>query len=97
LQRRENENIVVYRAERRSNNHVFREQVIETVDVPRCHLIAVMAIHRHRADERRRSSGRKVAEQSHLVACDPGNSRAMMTKTMAELLRHLFRRRLFDG
>jgi hypothetical protein len=30
-----------YVAERRSNNHVFREQVIETVDAPVRHLLAV--------------------------------------------------------
>ena len=41
VQQREKRKLWSYVAERRSNNHVFREQVIETVDVPVRHLIAV--------------------------------------------------------
>jgi hypothetical protein len=41
LQQREKRTLWSYVAERRSNNHVFREQVIETVDVPVRHLLAV--------------------------------------------------------
>jgi hypothetical protein len=41
LQQREKRTLWSYIAERRSNNHVFREQVIETVDAPVRHLLAV--------------------------------------------------------
>ena len=41
LQQRERRTLWSYVAERRSNNHVFREQVIETVDAPVRHLLAV--------------------------------------------------------
>jgi len=41
VQQREKRTLWSYVAECRSNNHVFREQVIETVDVPVRHLIAV--------------------------------------------------------
>ena len=41
VQQREKRKLWSYVAERRSNNHVFREQVIETVDVPVRHLLAV--------------------------------------------------------
>jgi len=41
VQQREKRTLWSYVAERRSNNHVFREQVIETVDVPVRHLLAV--------------------------------------------------------
>ena len=41
LQKRENKTLWSYVAERHSNNHVFREQVIETVDGPVRHLLAV--------------------------------------------------------
>src|SRR5882757_7678975 len=41
VQQREKRNLWAYVAERRSNNHVFREQVIETVEVPVRHLLAV--------------------------------------------------------
>jgi hypothetical protein len=41
LQQRENKTLWSYVAERRSNNHVFREQVIETVDAPVRHLLTV--------------------------------------------------------
>jgi hypothetical protein len=41
LQQREKRTLWSYVAERRSNNHVFREQVIETVDAPVRHLLAV--------------------------------------------------------
>jgi hypothetical protein len=41
LQQREGRTLWSYIAERHSNNHVFREQVIETVDAPVRHLLAV--------------------------------------------------------
>ena len=41
LQQRKNKTLWSYVAERHSNNHVFREQVIETVDGPVRHLLAV--------------------------------------------------------
>jgi hypothetical protein len=41
LQQRERRTLWSYVAERHSNNHVFREQVIETVDVPVRHLLTV--------------------------------------------------------
>jgi hypothetical protein len=41
LQHRENKTLWSYVAERHSNKHVFREQVIETVDAPVRHLLAV--------------------------------------------------------
>jgi hypothetical protein len=41
LQQREKRTLWSYVAERHSNNHVFREQVIETVDAPVRHLLAV--------------------------------------------------------
>jgi hypothetical protein len=41
LQQRERRTLWSYVAERHSNNHLFREQVIETVDVPVRHLLAV--------------------------------------------------------
>jgi hypothetical protein len=41
LQQREKRTLWSYLAERRSNSHVFREQVIETVDAPVRHLLAV--------------------------------------------------------
>src|SRR5882757_7282469 len=41
VQQREKRTLWSYVAERRSNNHVFREQVIETVDVPVRHLLVV--------------------------------------------------------
>jgi hypothetical protein len=41
LQQREKRTLWSYVAERRSGNHVFREQVIETVDGPVRHLLAV--------------------------------------------------------
>src|ERR1700719_3193130 len=41
LQQREKRTLWSYVAERRSNNHVFREQVIETVDAPVRHLLTV--------------------------------------------------------
>jgi hypothetical protein len=41
LQHREKRTLWSYVAERHSNNHVFREQVIETVDGPVRHLLAV--------------------------------------------------------
>jgi hypothetical protein len=40
LQQREQKTLWSYVAERHSNNHLFREQVIETVDVPVRHLLA---------------------------------------------------------
>jgi hypothetical protein len=41
LQEREKRTLWSYVAERHSNNHVFREQVIETVDIPVRHLLTV--------------------------------------------------------
>jgi hypothetical protein len=41
LQQREKRTLWSYVAERHSNDHVFREQVIETVEVPVRHLLAV--------------------------------------------------------
>src|SRR3981189_384600 len=41
LQQREKRTLWSYVAERHSNNHVFLEQVIETVDAPARHLLAV--------------------------------------------------------
>jgi len=41
LQQREKRTLWSYAAERHSNNHVFREQVIETVDGPVRHLLSV--------------------------------------------------------
>jgi hypothetical protein len=41
LQQRQNETLWSYIAERHTNNHVFREQVIETVDAPVRHLLTV--------------------------------------------------------
>src|SRR5258708_13961666 len=41
LQQREKRTLWSYVSERHSNNHVFREQVIETVDAPVRHLLAV--------------------------------------------------------
>jgi hypothetical protein len=41
LQQRERRTLWSYVAERRSNNHVFREYVIETVDAPVRHILAV--------------------------------------------------------
>jgi hypothetical protein len=41
LQQREKGTLWSYVAERHSNNHVFREQVIETVDIPVRHLLTV--------------------------------------------------------
>jgi len=41
LQQREKRTLWSYVAKRRSNSHVFREQVIETLDTPVRHLLAV--------------------------------------------------------
>jgi hypothetical protein len=41
VQQREAKSLWTYRVERREENHVFLEQVIETVDVPVTHLLAV--------------------------------------------------------
>src|SRR5882724_12608244 len=41
LQQREKRTLWSYVAERQSDNHMFREQVIETVDAPVRHLLAV--------------------------------------------------------
>ena len=41
LQQRQNRTLWSYIAERHTNNHVFREQVIETVDAPVHHLLTV--------------------------------------------------------
>ena len=47
LQQRENRTLWSYVAERRSNSHVFREQVIETVEAPFVTCSQSMAIGLH--------------------------------------------------
>jgi len=87
LQQREKRTLWSYIAERHSNNHVFRELVIETVDAPVHHLLAVdgsppssvqMKEENDRHEELLNSASRRHAIQKQLDNDD---------KIMEELLR----------
>jgi hypothetical protein len=87
LQQREKRTLWFYIAERHSNNHVFREQVIETVDAPVRHLLAV--------DGHPPTSGQVKEENDRLKALLNNASRRHTVqkqqdndeKTMEDLLR----------
>jgi hypothetical protein len=87
LQQRERKTLWSYVAERRVNNHVLREQVIETVDGPVRHLLAV--------DGHSPTSGqmKEEADQHHELLKSPSATRTIRKqrdnddKTLDEFLR----------
>jgi len=87
VQQREKRKLWSYVAERHSNNHVFREQVIETVDVPVRHLIAVDG-HPPTSVQMK-----EEIERQQVLLNNPSRRRAIQKqqgnddKTMEELLR----------
>jgi len=87
VQQREKRTLWSYVAERRSNNHVFREQVIETVDVPVRRLIAVDG-HPPTSVQMK-----EEIERQQVLLNNPSRRRAIQKqqcnddKTMQELLR----------
>jgi len=87
LQQREKRTLWSYVAERRSNNHVFREQVIETVDAPVRHLLAVdgeppTSVQMKEENDRNREL-LKNASRRHAIQKQQDND----DKKMEELLR----------
>ena len=87
VQHREKRTLWSYVAERRSNNHVFREQVIETVDVPVRHLLAVDG-HPPTSIQMKEENDRQQVllnnpSRRHAIEKQQGND----DKTMEELLR----------
>jgi hypothetical protein len=87
VQQREKRTLWSYVAERHSNNHVFREQVIETVDAPVRHLLAVdghppTAVQMKEENDRHQAL-RNNASRRHAIQKQQGDD----DKTMEELLR----------
>jgi len=87
VQQREKRTLWSYVAERHSNNHIFREQVIETVDAPVRHLLAVdghppTAVQMKEENDRNQAL-RNNASRRHAIQKQQGND----DKTMEELLR----------
>jgi hypothetical protein len=87
LQQREKRTLWSYVAKRRSNNHVFREQVIETVDAPVRHLLAVdgeppTSVQMKEENDRNREL-LKNASRRHAIQKQQDND----DKKMEELLR----------
>src|SRR5712675_1471100 len=87
VQQREKRTLWSYVAERHSNNHIFREQVIETVDAPVRHLLAVdghppTAVQMKEENDRNQAL-RNNASRRHAIQKQQGDD----DKTMEELLR----------
>jgi hypothetical protein len=87
VQQREKRTLWSYVAERHSNNHVFREQVIETVDAPVRHLLAVdghpPTAAQMKEENDRNQALRNNASRRHAIQKQQGDD----DKTMEELLR----------
>jgi len=87
VQQREKRALWSYVAERHSNNHVFREQVIETVDAPVRHLLAVdghsPTVAQMKEENDRHQALRNNASRRHAIQKQQGDD----DKTMEELLR----------
>src|SRR5882762_7092548 len=87
LQQREKGTLWSYVAERHSNDHVFREQVIETVEVPVRHLLAVdghpPTAAQMKEENNRHQALRNNASRRHAIQKQQGDD----DKTMEELLR----------
>jgi hypothetical protein len=87
VQQREKRTLWSYVAERHSNNHVFREQVIETVDAPVRHLLAVDGHPptgaQMKEENDRHQALRNNASRRHAIQKQQGDD----DKTMEELLR----------
>ncbi len=87
VQQREKRTLWSYVAERHSNNHVFREQVIETVDAPVRHLLAVdghpPTAAQMKEENDRHQALRNNASRRHAIQKQQGDD----DKTMEELLR----------
>ena len=87
VQKREKRALWSYVAERHSNNHVFREQVIETVDTPVRHLLAVdghpPTVAQMKEENDRHQALRNNASRRHAIQKQQGDD----DKTMEELLR----------
>src|SRR6266436_891000 len=86
-QQRGNKTLWSYVAERHSNNHVFREQVIETVDAPVRHLLAVdgypPTAAQMKEENDRHQALRNNASRRHAIQKQQGDD----DKMMEELLR----------
>src|SRR5258708_36654183 len=87
VQQREKRTLWSYVAERHSNNHVFREQVIETVDAPVRHMLAVdghppTAVQMKEENDRNRELLKNVSRR-HAIQKKQDND----DKKMEELLR----------
>jgi len=96
LQQREKRTLWSYVAKRRSNNHVFREQVIETVDAPVRHLLAVdgeppTSVQMKEENDRNREL-LKNASRRHAIQKQQDND----DKKMEELLRIIPEAFLFE-
>ncbi|HWY41849.1 MAG TPA: hypothetical protein VNX66_00010 [Candidatus Sulfotelmatobacter sp.] len=96
LQQREKRTLWSYVAKRRSNNHVFREQVIETVDAPVRHLLAVdgeppTSVQMKKENDRNREL-LKNASRRHAIQKQQDND----DKKMEELLRIIPEAFLFE-
>ena len=87
VQQREKRTLWSYVAERHSNNHVFREQVIETMDAPVRHLLAVdghpPTAAQMKEENDRHQALRNNASRRHAIQKQQGDD----DKTMEELLR----------
>jgi hypothetical protein len=87
VQQREKRTLWSYVAERHSNNHVFREQVIETVDAPVRHMLAVdghpPTAAQMKEENDRHQALRNHASRRHAIQKQQGDD----DKTMEELLR----------
>ena len=87
VQQREKRTLWSYVAERHSNNHVFREQVIETVDAPVRHLLAVdghpPTAAQMKEENDQHQALRNNASRRHAIQKQQGDD----DKTMEELLR----------
>ena len=87
VQQREKRTLWSYVAERHSNNHVFREQVIETVDTPVRHLLAVdghpPTAAQMKEENDRHQALRNNTSRRHAIQKQQGDD----DKTMEELLR----------
>jgi len=80
LQQGERRTLWSYVAERRSNNHVFREQVIETVDAPVRHLLAVDGQPPTSGQIKEENDRHQRLLTTHLGGKRSGNSRTMRIK-----------------
>jgi len=69
-----------YVAERHSNGHVFREQVIETVEVPVRHLLAVDGNPPTSVQLKEENDRHQSLLKMHLGGTRSGNNRTMTTK-----------------